>query len=103
MNDLTAYAFEVLTVPKGSAGGTTLTKNVYLPPGSIQPKAALITVNPGPNISFRVDGVTATTGTGHQITAFMQQKLYGYQQIKDFTTVSVKSATAASISVSYLR
>lgn len=99
MDNLTAYAFEVLTVPKGSAGAATLTKTVY----GHNPKAARITINAGVPVSYRMDGVSATTGTGHAITAFGTIILEGHQQIKDFTVVSTQSATATSISVSYLK
>jgi plastocyanin len=100
--DYTAYAFEMLTVPKGSAGSATLTKTVYEKSGLPVRKATLY-VNPGPNIRFTLDGTTATTGTGHAITAFMGYDIWGHENIKNFQTVSTKSATAGSITVTYFR
>ena len=64
---------------------------------------AIVTVDPGPVISYRIDGVSATSDIGHALTSYGKIELYGTQQISDFSITSVSSATATSVTVSYLR
>jgi plastocyanin len=103
MDDLTAFAFETITVASASTE-TTLTSTSYNPAGRGLPvKKATIYVNPGPNVRFTLEGTTVTTGTGHAITAFMTYDVFGHENIKNFKCTSSKSATTGEITVTYFR
>lgn len=103
MNDLTAFAFETITVP--SAGvAAVLTRSKYDPAGQHLPvKKALISVNPGPPISYLFTGLTVGSATGHRLTAFGTVEIEGFDNIRNFQTTSMSSGTVGEISVTYFK
>ena len=104
MESYNAFAFETLTVP--SANSTvTLSKIKYQPDsGGLPVRRALITVNPGPPLSYTIGGgVTASSATGHRLTAYSSLTLEGHSNIAGFQTTSMSSGTTGAISVTYFR
>jgi len=101
--ELTAFAFETLTVASANVA-TSLTKSKYAPSGGGLPaRAATVIVNTTGLISYVYGGVTVGSAIGHVATPFDKIELCGNQQIRDFSTTAVTSATAMEISVSYFR
>lgn len=103
MNDWTAFAFETITIASAS-GVTRLSSTAYnASTGGLPARKALIYVDAGPNIRFTLNGTTVNTGTGHNITAFMYQEIYGHENIKNFQATSTKEGTAGQITATYFR
>ena len=101
--EYTAFAFETLTVASANVA-TSLTKSKYAPSsGGLPARAAIVVVTTGPLISYVYGGVTVGSATGHKATPFTPIPLYGNQQIRDFRTTSVSSATVAGITVTYFK
>ena len=101
-DDLVAFGYETITVTSGNTT-VSLSFGEYNNPAGQPVKRALIYVGGGPNISFTLDGTTASSATGHQITSFMSLDLYGYDQISRFRTTSAASGTTGIITVTYFR
>ena len=80
-----AFAFETLVVPSGNVP-VALSSIKYNPAGSHLPVTkALITVNPGPPVSFMLSSLDVVTGSdGHKNTSFGQIDVDGYDNIKNF-------------------
>lgn len=103
LSDELAFAFETLTVTSGN-NVTNLSQNVYDRPGAMPCRKALITVNPGPVVSYLVvNTATVSSTVGHKVTAYGTIIIDGWQNIKNFQTTSVSSGTTASLSISYYR
>jgi len=100
MSDLTAYAFETVTVASANVA-SSLSKEVYEIEGQLPVKAATITIGTGPRISYIFGGVTVGSATGHIGSPFGVIPLEGHQQVRDFRTTSISSGTAGSIMVTY--
>ena len=101
--ELTAFAFETLTVTSGNVA-TSLTKSKYAPDsGGLPARAAIVVVTTGPLISYVYGGVTVGSATGHKATPFQTIELIGNQQIRDFRTTSVSSGTVAGLTATYFR
>ena len=104
MRDIKYFAFETITVSSAN-GVSNLTSTVFTPAtGGLPCNYALLTVNPGPIISYLlINTATVTSTNGHKMTVFGSFIIEGYDNIKNFQTTSVSSGTTASISVSYAR
>ena len=104
MKDRLAFAFETLTVGSGNTV-TTLTRSVYTPAtGGPQVREALITVNPGPVVSYLIlTTATVSSTVGHKMAAFSSVILQGPEAIRKFQSTSMSSGTTASISCTYFR
>ena len=100
--DYSAFTSETLTVP--SANGTvSLSATKYNQGRGLPTRRALVTVNPGPPISYTLDTTTASSATGHRATSYGQIMIDGYDNIKNFQTTSMSSGTTGSITVTYYR
>ena len=101
--ELSAFAFETITVPSANVVAV-LRRGTYDRPGALPCRKAVITVDPGPVISWcDVSGVTVTSTSGHKLTAFGSVTIEGMENIKNFQTTSVSSATVGLITVTYYR
>lgn len=102
-NSENAFAFETVTVPSGNVVAT-LSKIKYLPDsGGLPVRRAFVSVNPGAPISYTLNGLTASSATGHRVATFSSFSIDGYTNIKNFQTTSMASATTGEISVTYFR
>lgn len=99
-----AFAYETLTVSSANVL-VRLTKSIYRPDsGGLPVRKALVTVNPGPPISYSMTTtVTVASQTGHKMTAYGSLEIHGGDNIEGFRTTSVSSGTTGSISVTYFR
>lgn len=103
MRDEIFFAFETVTVGSGNTA-TALSRTVYDPPGShLMVSKAVVTVNPGPVISYVINGATVASTVGHRVTPFGAFVVEGFDNIRSLRMTSVSSGTTASISVSYAR
>jgi hypothetical protein len=101
--DLSAFKMETITVPSANVAAT-LSSTLYKPFGNVLPtQKALISVNPGPPISWTIDTTTVGSATGHKTAAYGQIEIYGYDNIKNFQTTSFSSGTTGSITATYFR
>lgn len=95
------FAFETITITSGTGG---LSSSVYSPPAGLPVRKALIQVDTGGQIRYRIDGAAAVSSSGgHLLNPFDSLIVDGIQAIKNFSTVAVKSATNGTINVSYFR
>jgi len=103
LKDYTPFAFEVIAV--GTVGSETGFSTVKYRPanGGLPVRVAHVMVDPGPMVRFTLDGTTVTSTNGHQLTSFMQYDVIGFDAIKNFKSISAKSATGAQITVTYFR
>ena len=101
---LQAFAYETITVPSANVTAS-LTKSKYRPDaGGLPVRKALVTVNPGPPVSYSMTTtITVASNTGHKMTAYGSLEVHGPDQIENFRTTSVSSATVGSIAVTYFR
>jgi len=101
-NEYTAFAMETVTVTSANVAAT-LSASKYNRPGMLPARMAHVTINPGPIVSYTIDGTTVSSQTGHQIASFGVIELSGYTSIKNFQSTSVSSATATKLTVTYFR
>ena len=100
--EYTPFAFETVTVASANVA-TSLSNTVYNKAG-LPARRALVTVGTGPNISYSLTTtVTVSSQTGHQMGPYSYIYLEGNQQIREFRTTSVNSATVANIKVTYFK
>lgn len=103
MPDEIAFSYETITVPSGNVSASLTDSKFFPNSGGLQVKKALITVNPGPIISYTLNGLTVGSNTGHKMTSFQSLEIIGPNNMKNFQTTSFSSGTVASISVTYFR
>ena len=97
-----AFAYETLTVPSADVSAV-LSRGTYDRPSALPVRKALITVNPGPPISYTLNGLTVGSNIGHKLTAYGSLTIEGFENIRNFQTTSVSSGTTGSIAITYYR
>lgn len=95
------YAFEAITVGSTTIG---LSQRVFDRPDALPVRKALIQVDTGGQIRYRIDAAAAVSSTGgHLLNPFDSLVVDGVQAIKQFSTIAVLSATNGLLSVTYFR
>lgn len=95
------FAFETISITSATIG---LSLRVYEPGNGLPVRKALIQVDTGGQIRYRIDGAASVSSTGgHIMNPFDSLIVDGVQAIRNFNTVSVKSATNGNLLVTYFR
>ena len=92
-----AFYYETITVTSATVGLSAIAFSRQGRPVS----RAVIQVNSGGNINFRIDGGVATSVDGFVLRQFDNVVIRSEKEIRNFNTRSVTSATNGVIAVTY--
>lgn len=96
------FAFETITVTSGD-NVVRLRPGTFDRPSALPVARAIITVDPGPPISYMVATGTVTSANGHKAAAYGTITLDGDAAIRGFQTTSFSGGTPGSMFVTYYR